>query len=63
MCDEVGSLMMSKVRGKVEPQEEIEPGIVSPQLGGRQPTFTFHNTRNSWTIKRRGQVSRAMMRG
>ena len=37
MCDEVGSLMMSKVRGKVEPQEEIEPGIVSPQLGGRQP--------------------------
>ena len=28
MGDEVGSLMMSRVRGKVEPQEETEPDIV-----------------------------------
>jgi hypothetical protein len=28
---------MSKVHGKVEPQKEIEPNIVSPQLGADNP--------------------------
>ena len=48
MCDEVGSLMMSRVRGKVEPQEEIEPDVcLAATRWQTTPTLPIHDSKLS----------------